>query len=55
VTREERETTVRRIVQDPALSWQEQVKKIVDAWEDDSDEAFQRGVWAGQASRGAEG
>jgi len=53
MTREEREAIVRRAIED----WDADraTSKIVDAWEDDSDEAFQRGVYAGQETRGAQG
>jgi hypothetical protein len=57
MTREEREALIcDQIHKITGIAVDEtSVRKIVDAWEDDSDEAFQRGVWAGQETRGAQG
>jgi hypothetical protein len=54
VTREEREAFVRRTWFGDGTA-EDAVKEIVDRWEDDNDDVFQRGVWAGQETSGAQG
>ena len=54
VTREERERFIRNTIAEFGFD-KDGVRRIVDKWEDDSDEAFQRGVYAGQETRGAQG
>ena len=54
MTREERERFIRNTIAEFGFD-KDGVRRIVDKWEDDSDEAFQRGVYAGQETRGAQG
>lgn len=54
MTREERERFVRSAWFESGTA-EDAVQKIVDAWENDANEAFTRGIYAEQETRGAQG
>lgn len=58
MTSEEREAFIRRVVTsypDTDHGVNMMVAIITDQWENDVDDAFQRGIWVGQESHGAQG